>query len=70
MTQYSEGFPAGKDEGGIKAAAEVGISLRLRQFYNSVQEEAIPDRLLNLLERLEAAEREANETFNMVDSAR
>lgn len=33
------------------------ISLRLRHFYDSVQEEALPSNLLNLLERLDEAER-------------
>ncbi|MCL6705846.1 hypothetical protein M8R20_02425 [Pseudomonas sp. R2.Fl] len=33
------------------------ISLRLRHFYDSVQEEALPPNLINLLELLDEAER-------------
>lgn len=36
------------------------ISARLRQFYNSVQEEGIPDRFLQLLEKLDEAEKRAS----------
>jgi hypothetical protein len=35
------------------------ISRKLREFYEAVQEEAIPDRFLDLLERLDEAERNA-----------
>lgn len=35
------------------------ISRKLREFYNAVQEEGIPDRFLELLERLEQAEKNA-----------
>jgi hypothetical protein len=35
------------------------ISRKLREFYNAVQEEGIPDRFLDLLERLEQAEKNA-----------
>ena len=35
------------------------ISRKLREFYDAVQEEGIPDRFLDLLERLEQAERNA-----------
>lgn len=35
------------------------ISRKLRDFYNAVQEEGIPDRFLDLLERLEEAEKSA-----------
>ncbi len=35
------------------------ISRKLREFYDAVQEEAIPDRFLELLERLEEAEKQA-----------
>ncbi len=36
-----------------------GIISRLRQFYQSVQDEGIPDKFLELLERLDAAEKSA-----------
>jgi hypothetical protein len=35
------------------------ISRKLREFYDAVQEEGIPDRFLDLLERLDHAERNA-----------
>ncbi|WP_142522798.1 NepR family anti-sigma factor [Pseudorhizobium endolithicum] len=35
------------------------ISRKLREFYDAVQEEGIPDRFLDLLEKLEDAERNA-----------
>jgi Anti-sigma factor NepR len=35
------------------------ISRKLREFYNALQEEGIPDRFLDLLERLEQAEENA-----------
>jgi hypothetical protein len=35
------------------------ISRKLRDFYDAVQEEGIPDRFLDLLERLEQAEKNA-----------
>ncbi len=35
------------------------ISRKLREFYDAVQEEGIPDRFLELLERLEEAEKNA-----------
>ena len=35
------------------------ISRKLRDYYGALQEEAIPDRFLDLLERLDAAERKA-----------
>lgn len=35
------------------------ISRKLREFYEAVQEEGIPDRFLDLLERLDEAERNA-----------
>ncbi|MBB4102169.1 NepR family anti-sigma factor [Allorhizobium borbori] len=38
------------------------ISRKLRDYYGALQEEAIPDRFLDLLERLDAAERKAQPT--------
>jgi hypothetical protein len=35
------------------------ISRKLREFYDAVQDEGIPDRFLDLLERLDEAERNA-----------
>ncbi|MCC0038252.1 MAG: hypothetical protein H6893_04525 [Brucellaceae bacterium] len=44
---------------GGKAAVEDAISRRLRDFYDSVADEPIPDRFLDLLEKLDQAEKVA-----------
>jgi len=47
----------------IKAGAmqpNASISRKLREFYDAVQEEGIPDRFLDLLERLDEAEKNAS----------
>jgi hypothetical protein len=36
------------------------ISRKLREFYDAVQEEGIPDRFMDLLEKLDEAERSSN----------
>lgn len=41
------------------AGAYAEIPKRLREYYDSIQEEAIPDRFLDLLEKLDMAERAA-----------
>lgn len=41
------------------AGAYAEIPKRLREYYDSLQEEAIPDRFLDLLEKLDLAERAA-----------
>lgn len=41
------------------ATPNASISRKLREFYDAVQEEGIPDRLLDLLERLDQAEKNA-----------
>jgi len=40
------------------------ISMKLRELYNSVQDEGIPDRFLDLLERLDEAEKNARANNN------
>ncbi|MBP1851435.1 NepR family anti-sigma factor [Rhizobium halophytocola] len=47
----AEGFPAPQSTGGSDA-----ISRQLRSFYDAVQEEQLPDRLMSLLEQLSDAE--------------
>lgn len=47
----------------IKAGSmppNASISRKLREFYDAVQEEGIPDRFLDLLEKLDEAERNTN----------
>ena len=39
------------------APAMDAVSRRLREYYDAVKEEAIPDRLLDLLEKLDEADR-------------
>ncbi|MEZ5840771.1 MAG: NepR family anti-sigma factor [Hyphomicrobiales bacterium] len=52
LTIQEHGYDA---SGGLDPNGQ--ISRKLREFYLSVQEEAIPDRFLDLLERLDEAER-------------
>lgn len=44
------------------SGAYAEIPKRLREYYDSIQEEAIPDRFLDLLEKLDLAERAAART--------
>ncbi|MCE6077836.1 hypothetical protein GOZ90_18045 [Agrobacterium vitis] len=55
---------------GLQAEAHGTISSKLRKFYDSVQEEGIPDRFMDLLERLDAAEQNAGKQFDRKDTAR
>ena len=41
------------------SGAYAEIPKRLKEYYDSIQEEAIPDRFLDLLEKLDMAERAA-----------
>ncbi|WP_244474746.1 MULTISPECIES: NepR family anti-sigma factor [Rhizobium] len=52
------------------AAFHPGVSAQLREFYQSVQEEGIPQRFLELLERLDMAERRAEEGIQNREVAR
>lgn len=58
--------PLGSQEQDDEPKARIGgldpnasISRKLRDYYGSLQEERIPDRFLDLLERLDEAERKA-----------
>jgi hypothetical protein len=57
MNQISPARPRRPDDG-LGPNSDIGA--RLRALYISVQDEAIPDRLLDLLEQLENAERKAD----------
>jgi Anti-sigma factor NepR len=48
---------SGRNDDGLGANSDVGA--RLRALYGSVQEEGIPDRILDLLDKLDAAESQA-----------
>ncbi|MBA3043029.1 MAG: hypothetical protein FP819_25320 [Rhizobiaceae bacterium] len=53
----------------IMADSQPGIATQLRQLYQSVQDEAIPDRFLSLLEKLDQAEQQADQALRIKDSA-
>lgn len=50
---------SGSTRGKIMQDPNAQISEKLREFYQSVQEEPIPDRFLDLLEKLDEAEEKA-----------
>ncbi|PSM16492.1 NepR family anti-sigma factor [Nitratireductor alexandrii] len=45
------------------------ISMKLRELYDSIKEEAIPDRFLDLLEKLDEAEKSASAPKGRKDRA-
>ncbi|WP_203426694.1 NepR family anti-sigma factor [Sinorhizobium sp. BG8] len=45
---------------GVSENPNSQIALRLRSFYRSIQEEDVPQRFLDLLEKLDAAEQRFN----------
>lgn len=45
-----------------------GVAAQLREYYQSVQEEGIPERFLSLLERLDMAERQAGDGRRIKDT--
>ena len=47
------------EDAGFGLDPNASISRKLRDYYGALQEEAIPDRFLDLLERLDAAERKS-----------
>ncbi|WP_312405625.1 NepR family anti-sigma factor [Rhizobium sp.] len=49
-------------------APNASISRKLKEFYDAVQEEGIPARFLDLLERLEAAENAQKANAKAVDA--
>ncbi|GEO86198.1 MULTISPECIES: NepR family anti-sigma factor [Alphaproteobacteria] len=65
---HSQKDPAGEDRQD-KAGVSAGITSQLRRLYQSVQDEAIPDRFLSLLEKLDQAEKRAEQTTRPKDSA-
>ncbi|THV15160.1 hypothetical protein E9677_07300 [Rhizobium rhizophilum] len=69
MTEHSKKTPVSNGLPGM-AAFPPGVSAQLRDYYQSVQEEGIPERFLQLLERLDMAERQAGEGNRIKDTAR
>lgn len=50
----------GRELSGVDGDPNACVSEKLRHFYQSVQEEGIPDRFLTLLDRLAEVERQAS----------
>lgn len=61
-TKKSERTPETGETSFATLDPNASISRKLRDYYSALQEEAIPDRFLDLLERLDAAERKARPT--------
>ena len=57
MSQQSTRVNAGRGEEGLGPNTDIGA--RLRALYGSIQEETVPSHLLDLLEKLDAAEQRA-----------
>lgn len=68
MTEHQKKAPVANGLPGM-AAFHPGVSAQLREYYQSVQEEAIPERFLQLLERLDMAERQADQDTRVKDNA-
>ncbi|MGV8937250.1 MAG: NepR family anti-sigma factor [Allorhizobium sp.] len=60
MTKHDEIRSGARDKVAGAYEANACVSEKLRHFYQSVQEEGIPDRFLTLLDRLGEVEREAS----------
>jgi hypothetical protein len=56
-----------RGDDGLGANSDIGV--RLRALYASVQEESIPDRLLDLLEKLDQVEQASKVTTRTGESA-
>ena len=54
VTQQRVRMQAGRADDGLGPTTDIGA--RLRALYGSVQEETVPDHLLDLLEKLDSAE--------------
>lgn len=54
VTQQRMRTQAGRAEDGLGPNTDIGA--RLRALYGAVQDEGVPDQLLNLLEKLDSAE--------------
>ncbi|MGF0539485.1 NepR family anti-sigma factor [Agrobacterium sp. ES01] len=47
----------GSDPGPYSDVIQDGVALKLKELYSSLEGEAVPDQLLQLLDKLEAAEK-------------
>ncbi len=61
-TQMQQGIGARRQRGDNGLGANSDIGMKLRAFYGSVQEEGIPDKLLDLLEKLDQVEQQTKRT--------
>lgn len=61
MTEHPKKAPVPEGASGV-ATFYPGVSAQLKEYYRSVEEEGIPDRFLRLLEKLDMAEKRADET--------
>jgi len=55
VTQQRVRMQAGRAEDGLGPTSDIGS--RLRALYGAVQDEGVPDQLLDLLEKLDSAEK-------------
>lgn len=56
LKNHSKGIDKGMTLPGAAKSPDAAISRRLKALYDAVEQEEIPDRFLELLERLDAAE--------------
>ena len=61
-SQMQQVIGARRQRGDIGLGANTDIGMKLRAFYGSVQDEGIPDRLLDLLEKLDQVEQQSKRT--------
>lgn len=63
MTQQRVRMQAGRADDGLGPTTDIGS--RLRALYGAVQDEGVPDQLLDLLEKLDSAEKaQGNKSSN------
>lgn len=60
MTQQRKRVQKGRADDGLGPNTDIGA--RLRALYSSVQDEGVPEQLLDLLERLDSAEQTQSST--------
>ncbi len=61
MAKFNNGAIGGLRRNGVPDDPNEAISEKLKALYSSVEQEKIPDRFLDLLERLDAAEAAAEQ---------
>ena len=61
-SQMQQAISARRQRGDNGLGANSDIGMKLRAFYGSVQDEGIPDKLLDLLEKLDQVEQQSKRT--------